>query len=351
MFSCLSITGNDPGNNLKLKKDLMKYDAILVAGESKGSYTVCNQYKALLKLNDRYCIEYVIEALQKASSIGDIYVVGLKKRLMEALAKTRIDLNQPKKIHILEQKSTLLENVWHAFLESLPPLHGRKDAALAAFVDKAVLVVPCDSPLITAHEVEHFIANCDLNRHDYILGLTPEKCMQYFYPTEHRPGIKMAYLHMREKNYRINNLHMVRPAKVEHRIHINKMYEYRYQKQVFNMILLTIYLLRFQRLRNFSLILGLQFSLMSAKLGLPRITAIFKRWVPRKNLEKAISHILNTRFASQEIQFPGAALDIDNDASYKALESEFEHWRSHLTDLKRNSEHIPPGLSGGTENL
>ena len=316
----------------------MKYDAILVAGENKDSHNVCNQYKALLKLNDRYCIQYVIEALQGASTIGDIYIVGPKKKLMSALRDARIDFNQPKKIHILEQKSNLLENVWHAFLESLPPLNGRKDTEIAAFVNKAVLVVPCDSPLITTYEVEHFIASCDLDRYDYILGLTPEKSMQYFYPTDHRPGIKMAYLHMREKNYRINNLHMVRPVKVKHRIHINKMYEYRYQKQVFNMILLAIYLLRFQKLKNFSLLLGLQFSLMSAKLGLPQITAIFKRWVPRKDLEKAISHILSTRFASQEIQLPGAALDIDNDENYEILKSEFERWRSYLNDLNHHRE-------------
>jgi len=315
----------------------MKYDVILVAGENEDSHTVCDQYKALLKLNDRYCIQYVIEALQKAPAIGDIYIVGQKKKLTSALKNTRINFTQPKKIHILEQKSNLLENVWYAFLESLPPLNGRKDKEIAVFVNKAVLVVPCDSPLITTHEVEHFIAHCDLSRYDYILGLTSEKSMQYFYPSGNRPGIKMAYLHMREKNYRINNLHMVRPARVEHRIHINKMYEYRYQKKIFNMILLVVYLLRFQRLKNFRLLLGLQFSLLSAKLDLPWLTAIFKRWVPRKDLEKAISHILNTRFASQEIQFPGAALDIDTDESYETLKIEFEHWRSYLADLNASA--------------
>ena len=76
MFACLSITSNTPGNNLKLMKDLMNYDTILVAGESEDSHNVCNQYKALLKLNDQYCIQYVIEALQKVSAIGDIYIVG-----------------------------------------------------------------------------------------------------------------------------------------------------------------------------------------------------------------------------------------------------------------------------------
>ena len=106
------------------------------------------------------------------------------------------------------------------------------------------------------------------------------------------------------------------------------------------MILLVVYLLRFQKLKNFRLLLGLQFSLLSAKLDLPWLTAIFKRWVPRKDLEKAISHILNTRFASQEIQFPGAALDIDTDESYETLKIEFEHWRSYLADLNNVSERL-----------
>jgi len=314
-------------------KDLMKYDTLLVAGENEDSHNVCNQYKALLKLNDRYCIQYVIETLQNSASVRDIYIVGPKNKLMTALKDARIDFTQPKKIQILEQKSSLLENIWYAYLKSLPPLDGLEDAEIAALVNKAVLVVPCDSPLITTHEVEHFIANCDLNLHDYILGLTPEKSMQYFYPSGNRPGIKMAYMHMKEKNYRINNLHMVRPAKVEHRIHINKMYEYRYQKQILNVIFLIIYLLRFQKLKNFKLLLGLQFSLLSAKLDLPWFTAIFKRWVPRKELERAISQLLNTRFTSQEIMLPGAALDVDNDENYETLKSEFERWRSYLAEL------------------
>ena len=296
-------------------------------------YRSFNYYKALLKLNDRYCIQYVIEALQQVSAIGNIYIIGPKKKLISALGKARIDFNQPKKIHILEQRSNLLENVWYAFLKSLPPLNGLKNAEMAAHVDKAVLVVPCDSPLISTREVEHFISHCDLNRHDYILGLTPEKNMEYFYPEGSRPGMKMAYLHMKEKNYRINNLHMVRPAKVEHRIHINKMYEYRYQKQILNVIFLIIYLLRFQKLKNFKLLLGLQLSLLSAKLDLPWFTAIFKRWVPRKELERAISQLLNTRFTSQEIMLPGAALDVDNDENYETLKSEFERWRSYLAEL------------------
>jgi molybdopterin-guanine dinucleotide biosynthesis protein A len=317
---------------MNIMNDQQRYDAILVAGESKDSYKVRNQYKALLKLNGRHCIHYVIEALQHVSAVGDIYVIGPKKELTAAFNSAGIDLKQPKNIIILEQKNNLLENVWHAFLSSLPQDKDLNDGEIGAIVDKAVLVVPCDSPLVTAQEVDHFIAHCDLAHHDYVLGLTAEKDMEYFYPRKHRPGIKMAYLHMKEKNYRINNLHMVRPARVRHRIHINKMYEYRYQKRIVNMLLLALYLLRIQRLKKFRLLLGLQFSLISAKLDLPGLTALFKRWVPRKDLEKTISQILKTRFASLEVPYPGAALDIDNDQAYETLNNQFTHWRDYLRD-------------------
>jgi len=310
--------------------DQQRYDAILVAGESKYSYKVRNQYKALLKINERYCIQYVLEALQQVPAIENIYVIGPRKKLVAAFQKANIDLNRPKGIIILEQKSNLLENVWHAFLASLPVSGNDQPDDLAAFAHKAVLVVPCDSPLITAHEIIYFMAHCRLENFDYILGLTPEEAMKYFYPRQNRPGIKMAYLHMRERNYRINNLHMVRPARVRHRLHINKMYEYRYQKRLINMLLLAFYLLRIQRIKKFGLLLGLQFSLISAKLDLPWLTAIFKRWVPRKELETAISQILKTRFASLEVPYPGAALDIDNDQAYEILKSQFDRWRSYL---------------------
>jgi len=307
-----------------------QYDAILVAGESKYSYKVRNQYKALLKIKERYCIQYVLEALQQVPSIDNIYVIGPRKQLDAAFQKAKIDLDQPKRITILEQKSNLLENVWHAFLASLPTNSNDHSADLEAYADKAVLVVPCDSPLITAYEITYFIEQCRLEDYDYILGLTTEEAMEYFYPGKGRPGIKMAYLHMKERNYRINNLHMVRPARVHHRVHINKMYEYRYQKRLINMLLLALYLLRIQPLRNFGLIFGMQFSLISAKLNLPRLTTIFKRWVPRKDLETTISQILKTRFASLEVPYPGAALDIDNDQSYEILKSQFDRWRSYL---------------------
>ena len=130
-----------------------KYDVILVAGEGKSSYKVYHQNKAFLTLQGKCVILYVIQALQQVKSIGDIYIVGLKNKLDQVLHSSRIDREFPKRIHVVEQKANLYENVWQTFLQSQQVEDVNKDPHR----DKAVLVVPCDAPLITPHEVEYFI--------------------------------------------------------------------------------------------------------------------------------------------------------------------------------------------------
>lgn len=316
------------------KKNLKQYDAILVAGEEKASYKVANQYKALLKVNNKYCIHHILETLQQVDSIDRIYIIGPQDKLISALKESDVDLQSPKPIHVVEQKTNLCENTWYAFLRSLPDDTNEKDLISSEHRDKAVLVVPCDAPLITVREVEHFISNCDLENYDYILGLTPERSMQFFYPKGDGPGIKMAYLHLKEDNYRINNLHMIKPVRVQNREHINRLYAYRYQKNVLNMILLGLYLIGIEGLKNYKLLVGLQFALMAAKLNIKWLTRYFSQWASKKDLERAISHILNTRFSGLVVPYPGAALDIDNDKDFESLKLEYDRWYKYLQSLQ-----------------
>ena len=289
-----------------------------------------NQHKAFLKIHDQYSLYYVIRTLQQVRRIRDIYIVGPTDRLASIFGEGCIDLEVPKKIHLIGQQCNLYENVWHTFQRSLPEDNDDRGLNLKKYRDKAVLIVPCDAPLITVREVEYFISHCDMDRFDYVLGLTPEKYMQYFYPKEGRPGIKMSYLHMKEKNYRINNLHMVKPVKVKNRDHINKMYAYRYQKKIINIIQLGLYVIKTDRLRSYKRLIGLQLALKCSGLNLVKLSRFFSGWAPRKGLEKAISRLLGTRFVSLEVPFPGAALDIDNDADFKSLRVMFDEWHNYL---------------------
>jgi len=123
---------------------------------------------------------------------------------------------------------------------------------------------------------------------------------------------------------------MVKPVKVKNRDHINKMYAYRYQKKIINIIQLGLYVIKTDRLRSYKRLIGLQLALKCSGLNLVKLSRFFSGWAPRKGLEKAISRLLGTRFVSLEVPFPGAALDIDNDADFKSLRVMFDEWHNYL---------------------
>lgn len=306
-----------------------RYDAVIVAGEEAASRRVMRQHKALLKIHGKPFIHYVINALQRVEAVREIYIVGPERMLRAALKPCEQNLIGDKQIHFVEQIGNLYENVWRAFMASLPEASENR----TRHEDKTLLIVPCDAPLLTAKELEFFISRCDMQRYDYVLGLTPEKSLKYFYPAAGRPGIQMSYLHLKEKNYRINNLHMVKPVKVKNRDHINRMYAHRYQKRLLNILQLGLYVIRTGGFRSYRLLIALQLALKCAEWRFEKLRRFFCRRAPKRDLERAISRLLNTRFAGLEVPYPGAALDVDNDGDFQALEIMFDEWRAHLENM------------------
>ena len=315
---------------MSLVRERKKFDAILVAGEGESSYKVYHQHKAFLKINGKCIINYVVEALQQVESIENIYIVGLKEKLQQTIDEGNIDLEYPKPIYIVEQKANLYENIWHTFLKTIPEFREISDLEHSSYRDKAVLIVPCDSPLLTSHEVEHFITHSNLDKCDHILGLVSQKRLEYFYPRDRRPGIKMAYLHLKENSYRINNLHLVKPLRIGNREYIQKMYQYRYQRNFKNFVLFGLSLLGKDKMEHYPYYIGLQLCLFFSGLGLDSFVDIFRNWTPKQDLERCVSTIMKTRFVALEVPFPGAALDIDNDKDYEAICEMFQEWWDYL---------------------
>ena len=306
-----------------------KYDAILVAGEGKASYKVHHQNKAFLTINGKCLIHYIVESLQKVETIQDIYIVGPKKKLDQVFLSGRVDLNSPKRIHIVEQRTNLYENVWHTFLQSLKDKNGEAPNT-DTHRDRAVLIVPCDAPLITPQEVEYFLDHADMGNFDHVLGIVSRETLKYFYPKEGKQGIKMAYLHLKEDSFRINNLHLVKPLRIENREYIQKMYQYRYQRNFKNLILFALSIFGKEKLRNYKNYIGLQLCLFFASLRLDFLVGFFRNLNPKKEVEKRISTIMKTRFMALEVPYPGAALDIDNAKDYEAMKTRFDEWWKYL---------------------
>ena len=318
---------------MSLESTPKKIDAILVAGEGESSYKVYNQHKAFLKVEGKCIINYVLETLQKADSIDKIYVVGSKDSLTKTLKESGIDFQNPKPIHIVEQRANLFENIWNTFLYSIGAKEGDVNLENSEHKEKTVLIVPCDSPLIAPYEVEYFIKKSDLNNNDQVLGLAPDEILKPFYPKDGKPGIIMDYLHLKDKKYRINNLHLVKPLKILNRKYIRKMYQYRYQRNIKNVIIFGLSLIRKGHPGNLKFYMGLQLALFCSKLNLPSLAELFRKWTPKLEFEKGISKILGTRFTGLESPFPGAALDIDNDKDFEAMKARFKEWEKYIASL------------------
>jgi molybdopterin-guanine dinucleotide biosynthesis protein A len=308
-----------------------KYDVILVAGEGKSSYKVHHQNKAFLTINGKCMVHYIVESLQKVKTIKDIYIVGPKEKLEQVFLSGHVDLESPKRVHIVEQKSNLYENVWHAFLKSLNVESGE---TAEAHRDRAVLVVPCDAPLITPQEVQYFISNADMKNYDHVLGLTSREKLEPFYPEKKKPGIKMAYLHIKEKSFRINNLHLVKPLRIENREYIQKMYQYRYQRNFKNLILFALAIFGKSKVKDYKNYVGLQLCLFFSNLRSNFLVDIFRKLNPKKEVEQIICSIMKTRFMALEVPYPGAALDIDNAKDYKAMKIRFDEWSKYLQEYQ-----------------
>jgi molybdopterin-guanine dinucleotide biosynthesis protein A len=312
---------------------LKQYDALLVAGEGKDSYKVYHQHKAFLPIEGKRVISYVIEALQKAKTVRSITITGQREALLKHIEENSINCTSPKPIQVLEQKRNLYENVWHSFLHTLPEPMAEHELERSPYKDRAVLVVPCDSPLITPHEIDYFIQNCDLDNYDHILGLTPEESLIPFYPEKGKPGIQMAYLHIKEHRYRINNLHMVKPVQIGNRHYIQQMYHYRYQRNFKNVIRFGWEVFGKDRKNRYRYYVGLLLGLFFSWLNVKPLVRFFRSWVPKQGLEECISSIMKTRFVGLESPLPGATLDIDNAQDYESIKLRFKEWRDYLNRL------------------
>ena len=321
---------------------LNQYDALLVAGEGKNSYKVYHQHKAFLPIEGKCVISYVIEALQGAESVRSITITGQRDALLKHLDADGINRVSPKPIHILEQKRNLYENVWHSFLHTLPEEIPESEQGNSPYRDRAVLVVPCDSPLITSHEIDYFIQNSDLENYDLITGLTPEKSLMPFYPDPEKPGVQMAYLHLKEQRYRINNLHLVKPILIGNRHYVQQMYQYRYQRNFKNVVLFGWEIIGKDKKSRYRYYIGLLLGLFFSWMNIKPLVRFFRSWVPKKGLEESISNIMDTRFTGLESPLPGAALDIDNAQDYEAIKLRFQDWQ---TDLHRLSDLYPLPLT------
>jgi len=150
-----------------------KTDVLILAGgtlpEDLKKYSAGFDNRALLKINGKYMIEYVIDALRGVPEIGEILVVGLKEPLEQALGD-RVS-------RVVSAKDSMLDNLQLG-------LDGFKGCT-------SLIITTCDIPLVDSGSVSRFLAACKKKTCDIYYPLIEKSLNQKKYPSTKRTYFRL----------------------------------------------------------------------------------------------------------------------------------------------------------------
>jgi hypothetical protein len=320
-------------------KPAQKYDALILAGDRKASRKVKGENKALLTIGKRSVISYVIGALLGSRYIKDVYIVGPKAKISDAI-KPDLGKFGGRKIIVLEQWDNLFENVWYGFLHTVKGYKKGIDPETyrgTPDYNKAVLALSGDIPLLTTYEVDELIENSDLDKYDYAPGITADFSLKYYWPKkkDNKKGIEHAYFHFKDGRFRQNNMHFGKLFRVANKIYIEKMYEYRHQKEWKDIIKLAIEILSAEKgsYKSFYYYLVLQACMSLSGMGLEYLSDKLRKLVSLADVERSIGLVLGTRVKAVATTYGGGALDIDSDEEFDAIKENFSDWIAYQREL------------------
>lgn len=318
--------------------ELKKVNAVLLAGDRRASVQVKDDNKAFLLLKCEPLLIHILRALKQSRHVQNISIVGSAARISETLQHHADQLIGDGEIRVIEQRENMIDNFKVGYVASL----GLPDTTVFADLrggehnETPVMVVPCDIPLLTPWEVDEFIDHSNMHDHDYSIGITSKKVLSHYHPTENRPGIQMIYIHVREDLMRQNNLHLAKPLKFDHLDYIEKMYEWRYQTHLFNVLrmMFALLLVSWRFVAALKVFTFLQLSLYYDRHGHPRLADRLRMHAPLNALSLGIGRIIGARTQITYTHLGGAALDVDHDDNLDAMEIMYDDWMAHQQSLR-----------------
>ena len=311
-----------------------KVDSVILAGDKKGSKPILGVNKVYLEIENKPIVIHTLDSMLQSERINTVYLVGNVEKLKDTLLQHGHEKELASgKVQVVEQGNTLIENIWRCFLVSIDGELTETNKKISENEDKKLLILTGDSPLVTVDEIDYFLEKANMDRFDYVIGLTDIENLKKFYPNKKRglPGITMAPLNFKEKLYRINNLHLARPAKIKNREYINRIYQYRYLKEWRNMVSLMWEMKKLHLQKgDFTAFLVMEIALLARKYHFYRIAQFFRQYAPIQRIERILSNILHAEFGYQETLHGGATIDVDNERDYQIIKRRWREWMVKL---------------------
>ena len=315
-------------------------DVIVAAGDRRASKSVLGESKVFLPIAGAPVLHHTIAAIERARATRRIFVVGDRARIETSLAAPGSPIRGLRPLIVVEQGDTLYANVWAALQSALGPMAPPSPATEDLRDDvrtTAVLLVTGDAPVLVPEEIDELVDTADLDRFDYVLGVTAEATLAAYYPRDGRPGIRMTYWDTRDLGWRQANLHLFRPFRIGNRGYVEQLYALRYQRDWVNMLRFFAWLRRTGHLSRHTLaaFVALQLARLARRTGHLRSSLVRPFLLERSRMEAVVSALMHTRFTIVETHYGGGALDIDDAEAYRAVTANFDRWIAHQAGIAR----------------
>jgi len=307
-----------------------KVNAVLLAGDHRASVKVRNDNKAFLELKGVPLFIYVLRALREAEFVDQVVIAGPAKRVRDALERYGLG---DAVLCVVEQRENMIENFMAGYVASLGlpesvPFWSLKGSG---HEETPVLVAPCDIPMVTPAEIDEFIVRSNMHEYDYSIGITSRDVLSYYHPGNGQPGIQMIYFHVNEDLMRHNNLHLGKPLLFKHLEYIEKMYEWRYQTRLANILRMmgSMFTQGWRLLKGLRIFIMMQLSLYYDRHGHPKLSDRLRSLAGFNRLAEGIGNAIGARVQIVYTHFGGAALDADNEKDLAVIEQRYDEWMDH----------------------
>ncbi|NPV44783.1 Bifunctional protein GlmU [Koleobacter methoxysyntrophicus] len=168
-------------------------NAIILAGDQgKGKLRNYSPNKALLNINGKYMVEYIVDAVNMVEEINRAVIVGPGSQLAP-LVRGKVE-------KIIPCTDSIIRN-------ALLGVEYLRD-------DSRVLILSCDIPMITPEAVEDFLIKTKHAEADLYYPIITKEANEKKYP-----GVKRTYVKLKEGVFTGGNIFLVNPGIIKKTLH------------------------------------------------------------------------------------------------------------------------------------
>lgn len=299
-------------------------DAIVLAGTHQNpKRLIGGRNKALLEVGGKVLVLYVIDALLAAENIGQIFVVGPAKELLEVLA------GYSSRVRVIDQRGKMLTNCW-AGIEASEDCH--RHETVMPVQERPLLIISSDLPLVTGRSIDDFIRRCAVQdnasaeTYAILAGVVDEPGVSPFHPEGDRPGIKRPFVELEFGRLRLANIYVGRPRNLANQEFLQTGFSYRKAKDWRNVLALTFNFIKSQGGWHAAwLTLRVQLTLMLSK-GKGYWYRRLRKGNTRERVEKSVSEVLGGPVRIVITPYGGLSLDVDDDEDFRILNTCYKDW-------------------------